>query len=112
MKKSINQDDDFFQKVLKVVSLIPIGRVTTYGLIAQSLGLKSSARMVGWALNSVVGRNDIPCHRVVNRNGELTGKMHFATPVLMRELLESEHIVFIGEKVDLKNHLWEPPQLH
>jgi len=71
--------------------------VTTYGLIAQSLGMKSSARMVGWALNSVAGNIDIPCHRVINRRGELTGRRYFATPNLMRELLESEGIEFFED---------------
>jgi methylated-DNA-protein-cysteine methyltransferase-like protein len=98
---------DFFERVFKIVEQIPAGKVTTYGTIARILGIKSSARMVGWALNSKRGSLDLPCHRVVNRNGELTGKLHFATPTLMRELLESEGIQFIGDAVDLKLHLWD-----
>ncbi len=91
-----------------MVRQIPTGRVTTYGIIARELGMKSSARMVGWALNSVAGDTSLPCHRVVNRNGELTGKLHFATPDLMRELLEAEGVGFIDDAVDLKKHLWTP----
>jgi methylated-DNA-protein-cysteine methyltransferase-like protein len=109
-KKNIStaNEPDFFGKVYEIVGRIPFGSVTTYGLIAEALGAKSSARMVGWALNAVVGRLDLPCHRVINRNGELSGRMHFATPTLMRELLESEGIEFIGDAVDLKKHLWKP----
>jgi methylated-DNA-protein-cysteine methyltransferase related protein len=102
------KDKDFFEKVFEVVKQIPLGQVTTYGNIALFLGLKSSARMVGWALNSAAGDMTIPCHRVLNRNGELTGKRHFATPTLMRELLESEGIEFEGDSVDLKRFLWNP----
>jgi methylated-DNA-protein-cysteine methyltransferase-like protein len=73
-------DKSFFQDVYQVVRLIPRGRVTTYGAIAEYLGLKSAARMVGWAMNSAHSQPDVPAHRVVNRNGLLTGKHHFATP--------------------------------
>ena len=109
--KSIKIDskkEDFFQKVFKIVTEIPHGKVTTYGEIAKAIGLKSSARMVGWALNATIGDSTLPCHRVINRNGELTGKRHFRTPTLMRELLENEGIEFIGEAVNLKKHLWKP----
>jgi methylated-DNA-protein-cysteine methyltransferase-like protein len=101
--------EDFFQRVYAVVCQIPFGKVSTYGHIARALGARSSARMVGWALNSVPDRLEVPCHRVVNRNGELTGKIHFATPTLMRELLEGEEVEFIGEAVNMKKHLWIPP---
>mgnify|MGYP000871480377 CR=1 FL=1 len=104
MEKNI----DFFDKVAKVVKQIPSGKVTTYGAIAQHLGLRSSARMVGWALNSFAGDYSLPCHRVVNRNGELTGKRHFATPDLMKELLLNEGVEFIEDRVNLKIHLWKP----
>ena len=100
--------EDFFEKVYRIVARIPTGKVTTYGLIAEAAGLKSSARMVGWALNSVKYDLHIPCHRVVNRNGELTGKRYFATPTFMRELLESEGVEFIGDAVKLEKHLWKP----
>ena len=102
------KDRDFFSKVRYLVKRIPYGKVTTYGEIAQYLGIKSSARMVGWALNSFANDNEVPCHRVVNRNGELTGRRYFATPDMMRELLESEGIEFIDDKVNLKKHLWKP----
>jgi methylated-DNA-protein-cysteine methyltransferase-like protein len=102
------ENDDFFTKVFQIVSEIPRGKVTTYGAIGKKLGLKSSARMVGWALNSAKERLDLPCHRVVNRLGELTGKNHFQNPSLMKDLLLSEGIEFIDEAVDLKKHLWIP----
>ena len=107
-QKTDFQKEDFFKKVFKIVADIPYGKVTTYGEIARAIGLKSSARMVGWALNTTIGDESLPCHRVINRNGELTGKRHFRTPTLMRELLENEGIEFIGEAVKLKNHLWKP----
>jgi len=102
------QKQDFFQKVFDIVRIIPRGKVTTYGCIAKAIGIKSSARMVGWALNSAAGDMSLPCHRVVNRNGDLTGKMYFATPDMMRELLVSEGIVFIDDRVNMKKHLWIP----
>jgi methylated-DNA-protein-cysteine methyltransferase-like protein len=99
---------DFFERVWQVVEQIPRGRVTTYGHIAAALGARSSSRMVGFAMNASHDKPWIPAHRVVNRNGELTGKMHFATPTLMRELLEAEDIVFIDDHVDMSAHLWVP----
>lgn len=107
MKKNKDKDADFFKKVYSIVERIPCGKVTTYGSIANAIGIKSSARLVGWALNSVAGNPHLPCHRVINRNGELTGKRHFASPTLMRELLEEEGITFIGDAVDLSRHFWE-----
>lgn len=104
MKKS----EDFFNRVYEVVRCIPPGKVTTYGIIAEFLGSKGSARMVGWALNAVLDRIDIPCHRVVNRMGELSGKMHFEHPFQMKERLLAENVRFIGEAVDLSKHLWKP----
>ncbi|MCS6999750.1 MAG: MGMT family protein [Bacteroidota bacterium] len=100
---------DFFERVWALVRMIPPGKVTTYGHIATALGAKSAARTVGWALHAAVGRDDIPAHRVVNRRGELTGRMHFATPTLMRELLLAEGVTFDGERVCLERHLWIPP---
>lgn len=101
---------DFFERVYEVVRRIPSGKVTTYGAIAELLGMKSSARMIGWALNGVAlrYRDDIPCHRVVNRNGDLSGRMHFETPFMMRERLEAEGVGFVDERVDLSKHLWQP----
>jgi methylated-DNA-protein-cysteine methyltransferase related protein len=107
-------EKDFFEKVYEIVALIPSGKVTTYGDIARVTGMRCSARMVGWALNSIDGDNyspmgkNLPAHRVVNRNGELTGKIHFATPYFMREMLESEGVEFIDEHVNIEKHLWLP----
>ena len=107
MKKANEENQDFFRKVYELVNRIPFGKVTSYGAIGKVIGIRSSARMVGWAMNSAAG-SDIPCHRVVNRNGELTGKMYFSTPTMMRELLESEGVKFIGDAVDMKKYFWEP----
>ncbi len=100
----------FFQDVYEVVRQIPKGRVTSYGAIANYLGTKLSARMVGWAMNAAhTARPKVPAHRVVNRNGMLSGKAHFATPDLMEELLLKEKIVVKEDKiVDFKNHFWDP----
>lgn len=101
---------DFFQKVFDVAKQIPPGRVTSYGAIARFLGTTGSARMVGWAMNASHTHPDfIPAHRVVNRNGLLTGKHHFHSPNAMRELLESEGIKLDGDQiVDFKKHFWDP----
>lgn len=105
-------DLNFFEKVYEVVRLIPEGRVTTYGAIARLIGSPQSARMVGWALNSTKQLPEwIPAHRVVNRNGLLTGKMHFQNNNIMIELLESEGITIENDKIiDFKNVLWDPTQ--
>ncbi len=101
---------DFFARVWEVVARIPPGRVTTYGHIAEYLGTRSAARTVGWALNAAAGSN-LPCHRVVNRRGELTGRMHFEGPFVMEERLRSEGITFTEDgRVDLSRHLWIPGQ--
>jgi methylated-DNA-protein-cysteine methyltransferase related protein len=99
---------DFFDRVYEIVARIPYGRVTTYGHIAQHLGTKGSARAVGWALNKAAG-TPLPCHRVVNRRGALTGKRHFETPTVMEERLRSEGVTFNEhEEVRLDRHLWVP----
>lgn len=106
------ESKDFFEKVFEIVKRIPEGKVTTYGHIAKAIGIKLSARMVGWALNSLAYKqSDVPAHRVVNRRGELTGKKYFPTPDYMKELLLSEGITFVGEAVDLSKHLWVPGSL-
>lgn len=103
------KNTDFFEKVYELVRQIPYGRVTTYGLIANALGAKKSARMVGWALNASHGKEDVPAHRVVNRNGILTGKFHFQGTNLMQQLLESEGItVENNQVVDFEEYLWQP----
>jgi len=101
--------NDFFQRVYKVVRTIPVGRVTTYGLIAKKLGSASSARTVGWALNACHNDSSIPAHRVVNRNGLLSGKHHFKGFDLMKQLLENEGIQVNNDKVvDFNIKLWNP----
>ena len=101
--------NDFFQRVYDVVRTIPFGRVTTYGLIAKKLGTASSARTVGWALNACHNDSSIPAHRVVNRNGLLSGKHHFKGFDLMKQLLENEGIQVNDDKVvDFYIKLWNP----
>lgn len=104
------REENFFELVYLVARSIPKGRVTSYGAIAEYLGAKSSARMVGWAMNgSHVAKPKVPAHRVVNRNGMLSGKMHFATPDLMEELLKKEGIPVENDKVkDFDKHFWNP----
>ncbi len=101
------QNKDFYLSVYEIVAKIPVGKVTSYGAIAKALGIGMSARMVGFALNAAKDRTDLPCHRVVNRLGELTGKLAFPYPTFMRELLEQEGISFVGEAVDMKKHFWD-----
>ena len=95
--------------VHEVAKLVPKGRVTTYGAIGEYLGLKSSARMVGWAMNAAHGDFTIPAHRVVNRDGVLTGKFHFETETLMQELLEKEGVDVVEDEIqDFNKILWRP----
>lgn len=101
---------DFFQNVFEVARLIPKGRVTSYGAIAKYLGSARSSRMVGWAMNAAHSQKEyVPAHRVVNRNGELTGKHHFETPFLMQELLEKEGIKVVKNKIEnFETLYWNP----
>lgn len=100
---------NFFTAVYEVAREIPYGRVTSYGAIARYLGAARSARMVGWAMNGAVAREDIPAHRVVNRKGLLTGKHHFGGSTLMQQLLENEGIqVQDDQVVNFKKHFWDP----
>ena len=108
MRTRSTQSSDFYSRVYDVVEEIPAGRVTTYGAIAAFLGARSSSRLVGYALLAVADDMALPCHRVVNRVGELSGKHHFPTPGLMRELLESEGVEFNGERVVMSRHFWDP----
>lgn len=101
--------DGFFDMVYEVVKLIPTGRVSSYGAIANYLGTKGSARMVGWAMNAAHNLNDVPAHRVVNRSGLLTGKNHFEAPNRMQELLEKEGITIAENQIqDFAKHFWDP----
>jgi methylated-DNA-protein-cysteine methyltransferase-like protein len=103
-------EKDFFQQVYQVARLIPKGRVTSYGAIAAYLGAKGSARMVGYAMHGAdKAKPKVPAHRVVNRNGLLSGKHHFETPFKMQELLEKEKIKVKNDKiVDFKKLFWDP----
>ena len=100
---------DFFQKVYKVVKMIPSGRVSTYGLIAKYLGSTKSSRLVGYAMNASHQNSEIPAHRVVNRVGLLTGKHHFSGTTLMKDLLESEGVKIQNDTVvNFKKVVWDP----
>ncbi|MFT4833258.1 MAG: methylated-DNA-protein-cysteine methyltransferase-like protein [Marinoscillum sp.] len=100
---------NFFADVYEIVKLVPEGRVTSYGAIANYLGLKRSARMVGWAMNQAHAQPEIPAHRVVNRQGLLTGKHHFGSSNLMQELLESEGVIVKEDKIqDFQKVYWDP----
>ena len=99
---------NFFSKVYEVVIQIPEGRVTSYGAIANYLASPQSARMVGWALNKV-NTVKIPAHRVVNKQGLLTGKFHFDGVTLMQQLLENEGIMVLDNQIqDLQKVFWDP----
>ena len=110
VKPSGKKDESFFELVYEVVRQIPKGRVTSYGAIANALGTRMSARMVGWAMNgSHKIRPKVPAHRVVNRQGLLTGKIHFHPPERMQELLEKEGIRVVDDQVQDFNELfWDP----
>lgn len=105
-------DSSFFEQVYDVARQIPRGRVTSYGAIAAYLGTKMSARMVGWAMNGASSlKPPVPAHRVVNRNGMLSGKMHFATPTRMEELLAKEKIKVKNDTiVDFQEKFWDPAE--
>ncbi|MBX3163062.1 MAG: MGMT family protein [Bacteroidetes bacterium] len=105
-------EKDFFDMVYQVVRLIPKGRVTSYGAIAEYLGAKTSSRLVGYAMNAAHrAKPKVPAHRVVNRNGLLTGKHHFETPFKMQELLEKEKVKIKNDKVvDFKKLFWNPSE--
>ena len=108
MDKEVNEVS-FFERVYNVTCQIPYGKVTSFGAIAKVLGSPKSARMVGWALNAVHNRNDVPADRVLNRKGLLTGKHHFQGTNLMQQLLESEgHIVVDNQLQNFQENFWTP----
>ncbi len=103
---------NFFERVYIVARQIPYGKVTTYGAIAKILGSGRSARIVGWAMNASHNLEDVPAHRVVNRNGLLTGKHHFDGSNLMQQLLESEGVLVIENQIqNLQSVLWTPENI-
>jgi len=108
--KNTLREFSFFQDVYDVVRQIPKGKVTSYGAIAAYLGTKLSARMVGWAMNAAgSAKPKVPAQRVVNRNGILSGKHHFATPTFMEELLKKDGVAVKNDTVvDFKNRFWDP----
>lgn len=108
--RSLTKHYSFFENVYEVVRQIPKGRVTSYGAIANYLGTKLSARMVGWAMNAAhSAKPKVPAHRVINRNGMLTGKPHFSSPTLMEELLAKEKIKVENDTViNFKTLFWDP----
>lgn len=109
--KKINQQKgyNFFNEVYEVVKLIPCGRVTSYGAIANYLGTGMSARMVGWAMNAAHQNPQVPAHRVVNRVGLLTGKHHFSTPRTMQQRLEKEGVQVKKDQVQKFSEIfWDP----
>ena len=102
-------EENFFERVYAIAKQIPYGQVTSYGAIARALGTARSARMVGWAMNASHNLQDIPAHRVVNRNGLLSGKHHFQGTNIMQQLLESEGIKVVDNQiVDFEKVFWEP----
>lgn len=110
VKPSGKKDESFFELVYEVARQIPKGKVTSYGAIAACLGTKSSARMVGWAMNSAGKiKPKVPAHRVVNRIGLLSGKHHFSPPGSMEKSLRKEGIKVKNDKiVDFEKHFWDP----
>ncbi len=106
----MKNEPGFFEQVYEIAQQIPKGRVTSYGAIAAYLGSRGSARMVGWAMNSShSSEHQIPAHRVVNRNGILTGKHHFGSPDIMQQLLENEGIRIENDQIiDFEKHFWDP----
>lgn len=104
----MSKDANFFERAHEIARQIPFGRVTSYGAIAEYLGAKRSARMVGWAMNNSHDKN-VPAHRVVNRKGLLTGKHHFGGTNLMQQLLENEGVKVLDNQVqNFETVFWNP----
>lgn len=106
----MKKNDGFFEKVYSVVRLIPCGKVTSYGAVANYISSPGASRMVGWALNnSHAQKNYVPAHRVVNRNGVLSGKHHFGTENAMRQLLENEGLIIKDDVIlNFRKNFWDP----
>lgn len=105
----MSDNSGFFERVYEVCRMIPKGRVTSYGAIAKYLGAARSARMVGWAMNSSKNMEDVPAHRVVNRNGMLTGKSHFGGSDAMAQLLQAEGVkVKELQIINFQDYFWDP----
>lgn len=103
------KETSFFERVYEVVRQIPYGRVTSYGAIARCIGAPQSARMVGWAMNNAHDKPDVPAHRVVNRNGLLTGKHHFPGTDTMQRMLEGEGLIVENDQIlNFKDCFWDP----
>ena len=99
---------NFFERVYDVVRLIPFGRATSYGAIAKYLGAARSSRLVGYAMNSSHDK-EVPAHRVVNRNGLLTGRSHFPKPDFMKNKLMAEGVLIDDNcVVNLNKYIWDP----
>lgn len=113
MSPKLTSNENFFHQVYRVTRLVPEGRVTTYGAIARYLGAPQAARMVGWALRASATTTPwVPAHRVVNRVGLLTGKNHFPGGDTMKQLLESEGVRIIDNRVaDFNTVFWDPNNL-
>ncbi len=108
-KRATEKKYSFFKDVFEVVRLIPKGRVTSYGAIGNYLGTKMSARMVGWAMNASHADVSIPAHRVVNRNGMLTGQHHFVPKGSMQKSLKREGITVVKDQIkDFEKKFWDP----
>jgi methylated-DNA-protein-cysteine methyltransferase-like protein len=107
--KISEENNDFFDRVYQVVDLIPTGRATSYGAIANYLGAKKSSRMVGWAMNAAHKNPVIQAHKVVNRNGLLTGKHHFPTAETMEQRLAADGIQVVNDEiVNWSSVFWDP----
>ena len=105
----MENDTGFFERVYEVVRKIPKGRVTSYGAIARKVGASKSARMVGYAMNGAAAIENVPAHRVVNRNGLLTGKHHFGDSNAMKNLLEDEGVIVEDDKIqNFSKVFWDP----
>ena len=104
----MKEEKHWTEKIYELVRKVPKGKVTTYGTLAEKVGTRTTSRMVGWAMNaSHVATPRVPAHRVVNRNGLLTGKHHFGSPTLMEDLLKAEGIEVKNDQiVNFKKHLY------